>query len=101
MKIFTKLSAAALALVCVGICNHGNAQGTGNHVTMSLENCTQPTANTMEFDVLIMSDGASNSDLRVNPTQFGINYNSGILQSEQPCPLPILAAQPMPFFRMQ
>jgi hypothetical protein len=58
-----------------------NAQGVGNHITMSLENCAQTSGNTMEFDLMIMSDGDSVSDLRINSVSFGINFNTGILPS--------------------
>src|SRR5437867_128514 len=56
-------------------------QGTGNHVTMDLENFTQPTTKTIKFDMYIVSDGASTSDLRANSVIYGINYSSTILQS--------------------
>src|SRR5260221_3091404 len=57
------------------------AQGVGNHITMSLENCSYPAANIIQFDLFIVSDGASNSKLRLNSTQWGINYDCCILQN--------------------
>jgi hypothetical protein len=56
------------------------AQGTGKHFTMYLDSCKK-TANTLQFDMFIVSDGAGNSDLRMNGAQFGLNFNTGILQS--------------------
>src|SRR5438876_7137480 len=57
------------------------AQSSGNHITMSICNCSQPSSNTIEFDLCITSDGAAASDLRLNSTQWGVNFNTGILQS--------------------
>jgi hypothetical protein len=57
------------------------AQGVGNHLTMYLDNCVQTSSNTLEFDMWIVSDGVSSSDLRDGATQFGINFNTGILPS--------------------
>jgi len=52
-----------------------------NHLTMSLQNCSQPTCNTIQFDLYVVSDGSIGSDLRANAFQYGINFNTGILQS--------------------
>jgi len=57
------------------------AQGTGNHLTMYLNNCVQPAANVLQFDVWAISDGAANSDLRASAFQFGINFNTAILNT--------------------
>jgi len=57
------------------------AQGTGNHFTMYLDSCVQINPFTLQFDMFIVSDGASSSDLRMNACQFGLNFNTGILQS--------------------
>src|SRR5689334_8864481 len=56
------------------------SQGVGNHLTISMENCAQ-TANTITFDIFIVSDGAAGSDLRLNSAQFGINYDSCFIPS--------------------
>jgi len=60
-----------------------NAMGFAqvNHITMSLENCTQPSSNTIEFDLIIVSDGDSTSDLRLNAISYGINFDTTIVQS--------------------
>ena len=55
------------------------AQGIGNHLTMILDNCSMPSANTIQFDVYAISDGYASSDLRADAFQVGINYNTGIL----------------------
>jgi len=52
-----------------------------NHITMSLQNCAQPTPKTIEFDLYVVSDGSPLSDLRANAFQYGINFNTGILPS--------------------
>src|SRR5439155_12044803 len=49
------------------------------HVTMSLTNVSQPTPKTLEFDLMVVSDGNALSDLRANAFQYGLDYNSGIL----------------------
>jgi hypothetical protein len=73
-------------LICISIivcCNQRNsiAQGVGNHITMSLQNCTQLSGDSIRFDLYVVSDGAVTSDLRLNSIQYGINFNTGILQS--------------------
>jgi hypothetical protein len=52
-----------------------------DHLTMSLQNISQPTDSTIQFDVVAVSDGDSTSDLRANSFQAGINFNTAILQS--------------------
>ena len=69
-----------ISVIAISV-NRAGAQGVGNHFTMSLKNCTQIAANVIQFDLYIMSDGASNSDLRANSFQFGVNFNTGILQN--------------------
>jgi len=68
-------------ILCISIliCRSAFSQGTGNHITMFLQNCVQTSANTMEFDLMAMSDGATSSDLRANAFQYGINFNSVII----------------------
>jgi len=57
------------------------ATAGGNHLTMSLQNCSQPTANTIQFDLYVVNDGDVNSDLRLNSIQCGLNFNQAMLQS--------------------
>src|SRR5207248_11212193 len=45
-----------------------------------LQNCSNPTCNTIEFDLYVKSDGSPTSDLRANAFQYGVNFNTGILQ---------------------
>src|SRR5207244_2146993 len=52
-----------------------------NHLTMYLQNCSQPTCNTLQFDLYVKSDGSPTSDLRANAFQYGVNFNTGILPS--------------------
>src|SRR5436305_15115924 len=78
MKTFTKLSLAAFLIFCCTT-NHGFAQGVGDHITMTLDNCTQPTDTSLEFDLFITSDGQASSDLRINSASFGVNFNTAIL----------------------
>jgi len=51
------------------------------HVTMSLQNPSQPNGSTIQFDLMVVSDGDAASDLRANAFQYGIDYNPGILPS--------------------
>src|SRR5436190_9466724 len=60
------------------------AQRSGNHITLSLENCVQTSPNTLEFDLIAVSDGSIGSDLRADAFQFGINYNPNILTPGTP-----------------
>lgn len=55
------------------------SQGTGNHITMYLKNCTLYAPNEIRFDLFVVSDGASTSDLRANSFQWGVNFNTAIL----------------------
>src|SRR4029078_3515361 len=57
------------------------AQGTGNHLTMYIDNCIQTAPNKIRFDMYAVSDGAANNDLRANAFQFGVNFNTAILQA--------------------
>jgi len=77
-KIYFRFLFAAILLLAN---TRGFAQGVGNHITMSLENCAQTTADSIEFDLIIMSDGIGSSDLRMNSVSYGINFNTGILPS--------------------
>jgi len=52
-----------------------------NHITMSIQNCSQSSPNNIQFDLYAVSDGSPGSDLRANAFQYGINFNAGILQS--------------------
>jgi len=54
---------------------------TSNHVTMSLENCSHPAANVIQFDLMVVSNGDTGSVLRPNSIQFGINFDCCILQA--------------------
>ncbi len=45
-----------------------------NHVTMSMQNCSQPTPNTMQFDLYVVNDGTTS--LKFNGAQYGINFDS-------------------------
>ncbi|GEM_PF-2865474 len=47
------------------------------HVTMSMQNCSQPSSNTIQFDLYIVNDGTT--ALKFNGAQFGINYDPAIL----------------------
>src|SRR5579859_7332010 len=57
------------------------SSATGNHLNMTMENCTQTSDSIIEFDLFITSDGASTSDLRLNSVSYGINFNTAILPS--------------------
>jgi len=54
---------------------------SADHLVMSLQNATS-TTNTIEFDVTIMNDGTSAVNL--GGYQFGINFNSAILNGGTP-----------------
>jgi len=81
MKAMSKLLATISLMICFAAIN-GNvfAGGSGNHITMSLQNCSQPTSNTIQFDIYVVSDGSPSSDLIANSFQCGINFNREILQ---------------------
>ncbi len=84
MKIISKLLTAVCLVSCMGLIgiNEGYSQGVGNHLTFSIQNCSQTSGNTIQFDLYVVSDGATTSDLRANSFQYGINFNTGILR---PC----------------
>src|SRR5436190_1361001 len=73
-----KISLAVASIALISAFSYG--QGTGNHLTMSLRNCVQIKPDTIQFDLDVVSDGASTSDLRANSFQYGVNFNTGILQ---------------------
>jgi len=85
----TGATTAATGTYFVTITDHVSTTATASasvtvsdcHVTMSLQNCSQPSPNSIQFDLYAMSDGATGSDLRANSFQYGINFNTGILQS--------------------
>jgi len=77
-KIYSYILFAAILIMISG---KMFSQGVGNHVTMSLENCSQPAANIIQFDLMVVSDGASGSDLRPNSFQYGVNFDTCILQA--------------------
>jgi hypothetical protein len=56
-----------------------NASAQVGHVTCSLQNCSNPTAHTIEFDLYVVNDGVTS--LKLNSVAYGINLNSAILQS--------------------
>src|SRR4051812_3680717 len=68
-----------LIIVCITLLSAKGIAQT-NHLTISLDNCSQPSANTLEFDIMVVSDGSVSSDLRANSFQFGVNFNTAILQ---------------------
>ena len=74
---------SSILFVVILILNYskGFTQGTGNHFTMSLENCSYPAANIIQFDLMIVSDGASTSDMRLTSVAYGVNFDTCILQS--------------------
>ena len=83
MKSLIKIQYLILLSIII-ICSdqfNSLAQGTGNHVTMILKNCTQIDPATLQFELYVVSDGASTSDLRLNAVQYGVNFNTGILPS--------------------
>jgi len=77
-KIYFSILFAAILIMISG---KTFAQGAGNHLTMSLENCSQPAANIIQFDLFVMSDGVSTSDLRMSSCSYGINFDTCILPS--------------------
>jgi len=52
-----------------------------NHVTMILDSCRQIDPSTIQFDLFIVSDGSPTSDVRLNSSQWGVNFNTAILKS--------------------
>src|SRR2546428_9320122 len=86
MKTFTKVYLAiCLCIFQWAVSNQAQAQcvtsHTGNHLSMTMENCVQSTSKIIEFDLYVSSDGTSTSDLRMNAASYGINFNTGILPS--------------------
>src|SRR5438105_563154 len=55
------------------------SQGSGNHITMYLQNCSQTSPTSLQFDLYAVSDGAVSSDLSANAFQYGVNFNTAIL----------------------
>lgn len=80
MKAMSKFLSTISFVICFAVFNSNVFAGSGNHITMSLQNCSQPTSNTIQFDLYAVSDGSPSSDLRANSFQCGINFNRGILQ---------------------
>src|SRR5438132_5831883 len=52
-----------------------------NHLTMSMENCSMVAPDTIQFDLYVVSDGDSASDIRANAFQYGVNFDTCILQT--------------------
>src|ERR1041385_7455170 len=75
----TKLYSLICLLICFAMFNN-STMGAGNHLTMSLQNCSQ-TANTIQFDLYAVSDGSPNSIVSANAFQIGLNFNNAILQN--------------------
>jgi hypothetical protein len=67
------LSFALVVLIAI------NASAQVGHVTCSLQNCSNPNAHTIEFDLYVVNDGVTS--LKLNSVSFGINLNDEILQS--------------------
>jgi len=78
--------------------SRGYSQGTGNHVTMSLQNCLQTDPSTLQFDLFVVSDGASNSDLRVTTVSYGVNFDTLILKSGATLTPSLIAGSTDPIF---
>jgi len=76
-KIYYSISITALMVLVAAT---GFSQGTGDHLTMSLDSCIQIDPSTIQFDLMIVSDGANGSDLRLNSCQWGINFNTACYQ---------------------
>jgi hypothetical protein len=76
----TKFQSAICLLICFATFSVNSALAAGNHLTMSLQNCSQPTSNTIQFDLYAINDGSANGDVRANSFQIGINFNTAILQ---------------------
>src|SRR5436190_11309201 len=74
----TRLQSVLCLLICFAMFK--GAFAGGNHLTMSLQNCSQPTSNSVQFDLYVVNDGDVNSDLRLNSIQCGLNFNPGALQ---------------------
>jgi len=77
----TKLLSVISLLICFATLSVNSALAAGNHLTMSLQNCSQPTSNSIQFDLYVVNDGPANSDVRANSFQIGLNFNTAILQS--------------------
>lgn len=52
-----------------------------NHLTMSLQNCSQTSPTTLQFDLYVVSDGSPSSNLAPIAFQFGVNFNTACLPS--------------------
>jgi hypothetical protein len=64
------VSLACLLLMGMGV------QGQ-THITMSMQNCSQPSPSTIAFDLYIVNDGTT--ALKLGAFSYGINYSSLIL----------------------
>jgi len=81
MKTLTKLSIVLTIVgMCFGLSKSGFSQGVGDHITMFLDSCVGYT-DSLEFGLYIVSDGTASSDLRMNSSSYGINFNTSILPS--------------------
>jgi len=74
----TRLQSVLCLLICFAMFK--GAFAGGNHLTMSLQNCSQPTSNSIQFDLYVVNDGDVNSDLRLNSIQCGLNFNAIAIQ---------------------
>jgi len=79
MKSFLRLFCIYVILSVVIIPIRTNAQGSGNHLTMTFQNCSLIYPDTIQFDLMIMSDGSPTSSLRLNACSYGINFDTTIL----------------------
>src|ERR1041385_2839917 len=81
MKPMLKIKYAICILICLTALHfNGYSQGAGTHLTMSLQNCTMPTANTIQFDLMVVSDGDNVLPVYSNSFQYGVNFNPAIMQ---------------------
>jgi len=55
---------------------------SASHVTFSLENCSNPTPNTVEYDLYIVNDGTA--ALKLASVSYGVLYSSAILNGGTP-----------------
>jgi len=77
-KVQLHLCLLAVFVLSFSGLNTAYSQGL-DHLTMNMQNISQPTDSTIQFDMVAVSDGDSTSDLRANSFQFGINFNDSIL----------------------
>ncbi|WP_396169939.1 beta strand repeat-containing protein, partial [Flavobacterium sp.] len=72
------LKLGLLALLFLLLASKGYSQVcAGNKVTITLQNITNPTTTTLEFDVYIANTGTTT--LRLASLAGGVNYNAGML----------------------